>query len=59
MVTVIIGGERHEVKGRLADMITWLVRRANDIQAGSSGVRFSFRGPRLTAVIEHEETINN
>jgi hypothetical protein len=59
MVTVLIGGERHEVKGRLADMITWLVKRAEDIQSGSAGVRFSFRGPRLTAVIEHEETINN
>jgi hypothetical protein len=58
MVTVIIGGERHEVKGRLADMIIWLVRRANEIQAGSSGVRFVFRGPQLKAIIEHEETIN-
>ena len=59
MVVVIVDGNRIEVKGRLADMIAWLVKRSEEIQAGSIGVRFCFRGPRLTAVIEREETIHN
>ena len=59
MVTVIIDGKRHEVEGRLAEMIAWLVKRAKQIQRGSAGVRFSYRGPHLKAVIEpEEETIN-
>ena len=55
---MLIGGERHELTGRLAEMIAWLVKRAELIQVGSVGVRFSFRGRHLTAVIEKEETIS-
>ncbi len=57
MVVVIIGGKRHEVKGRPAEMIAWLVKRAEQIRNGSAGVRFSYRGTTLKAVIEEEETI--
>jgi hypothetical protein len=57
MVTVIIGSEHYEVRGRLAEMIAWLVKRAEQIRNGSTGVRFSYRGQALRAVIETEETI--
>lgn len=57
MVVVFVGEERHEVRGRVADMICWLLRAAERINAGSVTVRFACRGPRLKASIEHEETI--
>lgn len=59
MVVVIIGGERYEARGRVADMIRWLIRSAERISAGSLTVRFSCRGPQLRAAIELEELINN
>lgn len=58
MVVVLINGERHEVGGRVADMIRWLLRSAERISAGAITVRFSCRGPNLKAAIEQEETIN-
>jgi hypothetical protein len=57
MVKVIINGKEHEVKGRPAEMIAWLVKRAEQIRTGSAGVRFSYRGTTLKAAIEIEETI--
>ena len=57
MVTVIIDGVQHQVSGRLADMIAWLVRRAEQIRSGSTGVRFSYRGGTLKVIVEEEETI--
>lgn len=59
MIVVIIDGKRHEVSGRVADMISWLIQAADRIRLGSVGVRFAYRGSTLKAVIEHEETINN
>lgn len=59
MVVVSVNGDRYEAKGRLADMIIWLVKHASDIRNGSTGIRFSFRGPRLMAVIEREEIVSN
>ncbi len=58
MVIVVIDGKPHEVKGRLAEMIIWLIRSADRISNGSSGIRFSYRGPQLKVVVEHEETID-
>ena len=58
MLVVIIGDERYEVKGRLAEIIRWLVRRRDEINGHAVGVRFAFRGQHLKAVIEHEEIIN-
>ena len=59
MVTVIIGKQKHEVDGRLAEMIAWLVKRAERIRNGSVGVRFSYRGQTLRAVLEEEEVVSN
>lgn len=58
MVTVIIGGKRHDVDGRLADMIAWLIKRAERIREGSVGVRFSYRGRMLKAIVEIEEEVS-
>lgn len=57
-MVVIIRGERHEIKGRLAEMIEWLIRRSDEFQSGATGVRFIFRGHNLKAIIEREEVIS-
>jgi len=58
MVVVVIDGKQVEVRGRLADMIRWLVRSAEQVSAGAVTVRFACRGPQLKVAIEHEETLS-
>lgn len=58
MITVIIDGKQHSVRGRVAEIIMWLVRSAERINTGTVGVKFAYRGQTLKVVTEHEETIN-
>ena len=44
---------------KAAEMIAWLVKRAERIRNGSVGVRFSYRGQTLRAVLEEEEVVSN
>lgn len=58
MVTVIVDGQKHDLTGRVADIVRWLIKSADRIGHGATGVRFIFRGPTLKAIVENEETIN-
>ncbi len=57
MIRVIDGDVTHEIRGRMASIIRWLVRNSEKIGKGSGRIRFSFAGQDLKATIEIDEVI--
>lgn len=54
MVVVIVGNERYELRGRLAEVVQLILRNSERLRDGSKVLRLCLRRDSVTATIEEE-----
>lgn len=57
MITVIIGGQHYQLRGRIADIIVWLIERQHLLEFGAKWIEFTCRGESVLARYGDEERI--
>jgi hypothetical protein len=57
MIKIIDGEAELNLRGRIVDIIRWLVRNAERINRGSGAIRFAFGAGSLSVTVEEHQKI--